>query len=84
MNTRDPDKRFGVIAVEKGFVTAEQVIDAMRIQIEEDVEGGEHRLLGAILVENGYLTVPHLDDILREMEAPVIEITVQDEDETPS
>jgi hypothetical protein len=31
------DKRFGVIAVEKRFITKEQLFEALRIQVEEDL-----------------------------------------------
>ena len=61
------DKRFGVIAVEKGFITNEQLFDAMRIQVEEDLEGKTHTLIGVILVRLGYLTHEQTEEILLEM-----------------
>jgi hypothetical protein len=39
------EKRFGTIAVEMGFITTEQVLHAMNIQIKEDIENGKHWLL---------------------------------------
>ncbi len=51
MGTKSLDRRFGVVAVEKGFITADQFIDAMKIQILGDMEGSKHRLIGTILVE---------------------------------
>jgi len=61
------DKRFGVIAVEKGFITNEQLFDAMKIQVEEDLEGKTHTLIGVILVRLGYLTHEQTEEILLEM-----------------
>ena len=61
------DKRFGVIAVEKGFITNEQLFDAMKTQVEEDLEGKTHTLIGVILVRLGYLTHEQTDEILLEM-----------------
>jgi len=66
----EPDrfkKRFGTIAVEKGFVTAEQVLEAMNIQIKEDIQGREHRLIGTILVEKGDITFSQLQEVLDTM-----------------
>ena len=33
------DKRFGVIAVEKEFINKEQLFEALRIQVEENLSG---------------------------------------------
>ena len=62
------DKRFGVIAVEKGFVTAEQVVDALKTQVEEDLSLGTHRLIGRILLEKQVITLSQLDEVLSYME----------------
>jgi hypothetical protein len=58
------DKRFGVIAVEKGFITKEQLFEALKIQVEEDVSGKPHTLIGIILIKIGYLTHEEADDVL--------------------
>jgi hypothetical protein len=57
-------KRFGTIAIQKGFITFEQLLEAIHIQIQEDVEEEKHRLIGKILFDKGHLTVPQIDDIL--------------------
>jgi hypothetical protein len=62
------DKRFGVIALEKGFVTAEQVVDALKTQVEEDLSLGTHRLIGRILLEKQVITLSQLDEVLSYME----------------
>ncbi len=56
MPVEDLDKRFGVIAVEKGFITPEQLVDALKVQIIEDLEYTDHRLVGEILMEKEYIT----------------------------
>jgi hypothetical protein len=58
------DKRFGVIAVEKRFITKEQLFEALKIQVEEDLSGKPHTLIGIILIRLGYLTHDQADEIL--------------------
>ena len=60
-------KRFGSIAVEKGFITTEQLVEALAVQAKENVEKGEHRLLGQILLEQGLVTATQIDEILETM-----------------
>ena len=61
------DKRFGVIAVEKRFITKEQLFEALRVQVEEDLSGKPHTLIGIILIKLGYLTPEQADEILSAM-----------------
>jgi len=58
------DKRFGVIAVEKRFITKEQLFEALKTQVEEDLSGKPHTLIGIILIRLGYLTAEQADEIL--------------------
>jgi hypothetical protein len=58
------EKRFGVIAIEKGFLSADQVIEALRIQVLEDIEKGGHRLMGRILLEKGQITLSQINEVL--------------------
>lgn len=67
METEHLEKRFGVLAVEMGLVNADQVIDALRIQVTEDVEKGKHRLIGRILLEQGLITLSQIDEVLKSM-----------------
>ena len=57
-------KRFGAIAVEKGFITEEQLFQALKIQAKENVEEGKHRLLGQILLEEGLITASQIEEVL--------------------
>lgn len=61
-------KRFGLIAVEKGFITADQLIEAFKVQVLEEIEKGKHRLIGAILFEHGFITLPQIDEVLQSMQ----------------
>lgn len=61
------DKRFGAIAIQKGFITLEQLLDAMKVQIVEDLENAEHRLVGQILWERGYISTEQIKEVLESM-----------------
>jgi hypothetical protein len=61
------DKRFGIVAVENKFITPEQLFEAMKIQVVEDLEGSMHRLIGEILREKGDMTTIQLDEVLEIM-----------------
>ena len=68
MTNDDKALRFGVIAVKKGFVSPEQVIEALNIQVREDISDGKHRRIGMILLKQGHLTSMQVDEILKELE----------------
>ncbi|MGE5842862.1 MAG: hypothetical protein ACM335_11320 [Deltaproteobacteria bacterium] len=61
------DKRYGVVAVEKRFITKEQLFEALKVQVEEDLTGKPHTLIGIILIKLGYLTPEQADEILSAM-----------------
>ena len=64
MTIKEHEKRFGLIAVGKGFITLEQLIEAIKTQVEEDVKGAGHRLIGEILVDMGAMDGPQVIDVL--------------------
>jgi hypothetical protein len=61
------DRRFGVVAVEKGFTTKEQLFEALKTQVEENLEGKPHTLIGLILIRLGYLTHEQAEEVLLDM-----------------
>jgi hypothetical protein len=61
------DKRFGVIAVEKQFIHKEHLFEALKLQVEEDLSGGPHSLIGRILIRLGYLTLEQAEEVLLAM-----------------
>ena len=58
------EKRFGIIAIEKGYITAENLLEALKTQVEEDVEYKNHRLIGEILMEKDFITADQIQDVL--------------------
>jgi hypothetical protein len=43
--------RFGVIAVDKGFVTADQLKEALTEQADDNLSNKPHRLIGRIFLK---------------------------------
>jgi transcriptional regulator CtsR len=60
-----PYKRFGVIAVEKGFITKEQLMYALNIQASENIAEGRHRLIGQILLEEKLMTEAQIEEVMK-------------------
>jgi hypothetical protein len=61
------DKRFGTIAIEKGFITLDHLMEALEIQVTEDLEGIKHRFICQILLEKGYLTNIQINEVIKFM-----------------
>jgi hypothetical protein len=57
-------RRFGATAVEKGFVTPDQVIEALAIQARENVEERRNRPIGEILTALGYIKTTDVSKVL--------------------
>ena len=68
-----PQRRFGFVAIEKGFIQADQLWEALIKQRAQETGETERRPLGMILKDMGYLSVSQIDEILR---------TLQDEKES--
>ena len=64
MAIEEYEKRFGAIAVEQGFITLEQLLEAMKVQVTEDIEHKKHRPIGQILFELGYMTDSQIEEVL--------------------
>ena len=60
MATKNFKKRFGTRAVEEGFITAEQLLKAMKTQVLEDLGTYTHRAIGTILFEQGSISSPQI------------------------
>jgi hypothetical protein len=50
--------------VEKGFITKEQLFEALQMQVEEDLSGKPHTLIGLILIRLGYVTGEQAEEVL--------------------
>ena len=68
-----PERRFGFIAIEKGFIKADQLWEALIKQRAQETGGTDRRPLGMILKDLGYLSVSQINEILQ---------TLQDEEES--
>lgn len=58
---------FGQVAVRRGYVTQQQVIDALSRQRDIAAGGQPHKLIGMIMLEIGALGTSELIEVLREM-----------------
>jgi hypothetical protein len=67
MRTKFDDKKFGTVAIAKGFITKDQLIEGLAKQVEEDLAEGKHRPIGAILYGLGYLPKAQAIEVLRSM-----------------
>jgi hypothetical protein len=58
------EKQFGIIAIEKGFIKPDMLIEALKTQVEEDIQYKTHRLIGEILMEKGYISALQIQEVL--------------------
>jgi hypothetical protein len=59
--------RFAATAVLRGFVTAEQVKEALTEQREDNILDKPHRQIGQILLTHSWGTAEQIDIVLHEM-----------------
>ena len=64
-----PQRRFGVVAMEKGFISADQLWEALIQQRAQDFGLTERRHIGMILKDLGYLSFSQLNEVLQAMES---------------
>jgi hypothetical protein len=60
-------QRFGMIAVDKGFVTSDQLKNALVMQIEDNLSSKLHRVIGRIFFEEGWMTHKQIETILNKL-----------------
>ena len=58
------EERFGHIAVKKGYIKADELIEALQAQVQENISLNNHRRIGEILIEQGKMTLSQVNDIL--------------------
>ena len=58
------EKRFGVIALEKGFITADDLIKALTIQANENIKKERHRLIGEILLGMELMSAKQIEEVV--------------------
>jgi len=70
MDKKKVDKTFGDVAVEKGFITEDQLEEALKIQTKEVSSTGERRPVGRILINEGFMTLQKVGEVLKSLEKP--------------
>ena len=69
MSELNNEVRFGKVAVDMGFITMDQMLNAIEVQVRENIAFGTHRKIGLILLEEGKITNEQIDEVLLVMEA---------------
>lgn len=59
--------RFGKIAVESGFITPEQLQQALSEQVDDNLANRPHRVVGAICFDRGWMTPQQIDEVLNKV-----------------
>ena len=58
---------FGEIAIKKGFITEQQLDEALKEQMIQDLTTNNHRLIGKILFDKGLITHHQIAIVLEEL-----------------
>ncbi len=67
MSVKKFDKRFGMIAIKKGYIAFDQVYEALVTQVTEELDSAKRRPIGEILHEKGHMTPAQVDGVLASM-----------------
>ncbi len=62
--SKEYSPRFGEVAVGMGFITEEQLKEALSEQIDDKLDNHPHRFIGYILYEHGWITNEQFDCVL--------------------
>ncbi|MEX1328043.1 MAG: hypothetical protein AB1Z29_14655 [Desulfobacterales bacterium] len=65
-------KRFGTIAVDKGFISEEQLIKALELQATDNIKEGKLRLPGQTFLDEGLLTEAQVDERLETISQRIV------------
>jgi hypothetical protein len=61
------ERRFGNIAIERGYITSEDLTAALKIQVQEEFEFKDRRLVGQILFGIDKMTADQIKAVLSEL-----------------
>ena len=64
-NIEHYERRFGVIAIEKGFITPDDLIKALMVQVHEEIEYETHRQTGEILFDQGIMSGNQIEEVVK-------------------
>ena len=65
---------FGVTAIKKGFIKKAQLFRVLNIQAVEDRLGKQHRLIGMILYDEGFITLRQINEVHKSLPRPLYEV----------
>ena len=65
MTELNDEVRFGKLAIDMGLITMDQMLDAIEVQVRENIAFGTHRKIGLILLEKGHITLDQIDEVLK-------------------
>ena len=65
MTYRSARKRFGYFAIKRGFITEDQFIEAMRVQLSSEQKEDKPSLIGEIMKKMGFMTDAQVEEILK-------------------
>ncbi len=64
-NIEGYEKRFGTIAIQKGFITLDELIKALTIQIQEEIQSETHRQIGEILLYEDLMNGNQIEEVVK-------------------
>ncbi|MBW2346051.1 MAG: hypothetical protein JRF53_19070 [Deltaproteobacteria bacterium] len=59
------EKRFGIIAIGKGFIAPDELINALTVQAQEDIKYGTHRQIGEILLDQDIMSPNQIEEAVK-------------------
>lgn len=59
--------RFAQLAVELSYITPEQAKEALAEQLDDNLANRQHRLIGRILLEKGWMKPDQIELVLNEL-----------------
>jgi hypothetical protein len=59
------EKRFGDIAIEKGFITHGELTKALTIQCQEEIESGTYLLIREIFLDQSTMHVNQIEEVVK-------------------
>jgi hypothetical protein len=63
----DFSRRFGMVAVNRGYVTPKQLKEAIAEQLDDNLAGRPHQVLGKIFFDKNLMNLNQIDQILDEL-----------------
>ena len=67
MLNKSARNRFGYLAIQKGFITKDQLINAIRVQILNEEKECASERVGRVLKEMGFITDEQIDEVMKDI-----------------